>query len=235
MAANTTRVTFANLSKYDLLQRQWAANLVTTKIGALGKVLNLKGRKDDINALNAVTDAKTGDVWMVGASGSDSFEEYFYTEDGKWEFMGVTRASLEGYVTETDLYKGVDGTGTAAAPADGTVLAAITAMISTNASDIDAVEGRLDTAESDITAIKGRLDTAESDINAVEQKASDNEAAITAINASDTGILAQAKTYADGLVAGDSAIGQRVAALEVELTDEDITNMFNTNTASLTA
>lgn len=207
MAANTVRVTFGNLSKYDLLQRQWASNLITEKIGALGKVLNLKGRKDTLELVQAVSDAKVGDVWMVGLEGAESFEEYFYTDSGTWEFMGVTRASLDGYVTETNLYKGADGTGTAAVPADGTILAAITAMISTNASDISELDGK-------VTAV---------------------ENAITAINAENTGILAQAKTYADGLVDAESAIGKRVAALETELTDDDITNMFNTNTASLTA
>ena len=207
MAENKTRLTLSNLSKYDLLTRQWTSNLVTEKIGALGKVLNLKGRKDTLELVQAVVDPKVGDVWMVGSEGSDSFEEYFYTDSGNWEFMGVTRASLDGYVTETSLYKGTDGTGTAAAPADGTILAAITAMISTNATDIGALE----------------------------EKVTANTNAITAINAENTGILAQAKSYADGLVSAESAIGQRVAALEVELTDDDIANMFNTNTATLTA
>ncbi len=246
MAVNTTRVTFANLSKYDLLQRQWAANLVAEKVGALGKVLNLKGRKDTTADLQTVEDAKVGDVWMIGAEGSDSFEEYYYTDAGKWEFMGVTRASLDGYVSEANLYKGNDGTGTPAAPADGTILATITATISTNADAIDELETKVEKNTTDIAAInntetgilkqaKDYADTLVGDDSATAKAVKANTDAIAAINNAETGILAESKKYADTLVTDESALGKRVVALETELTDDDITNMFNANTASLTA
>lgn len=57
--------------------------------------------------------------------------------------------------------------------------------------------GALKDAQDDITDLKGRMTTAEGKITAVEGKAAANESAIEAINNADTGILKQAKNYAD--------------------------------------
>ena len=58
-------------------------------------------------------------------------------------------------------------------------------------------DGAIKDAQDDIAALETRMDTAEGKISAVESKAAANQAAIEAINNADTGILKQAKTYAD--------------------------------------
>ena len=57
--------------------------------------------------------------------------------------------------------------------------------------------GALKDAQDDIAGLKTRMGTAEGKISAVESKAAANQTAIEAINNADTGILKQAKTYAD--------------------------------------
>ena len=57
--------------------------------------------------------------------------------------------------------------------------------------------GALKDAQDDIAGLKTRMGTAEGKITAVEGKAAANESAIEAINNADTGILKQAKSYAD--------------------------------------
>lgn len=61
--------------------------------------------------------------------------------------------------------------------------------------------GALKQAQDDIDALEGRMDTAEGKITAVETKANANESAINAINDENTGILKQAKGYADQKIA----------------------------------
>lgn len=180
-----------NLSKYDLLVRNWTKEYVNDKVAAIGIPLTIKGRKDTFAEVQALTDMKAGDVWIVGAEADIEKVEYVYTTENVWELLGTTAVSLEGYVNETALYKGAEGLGTVETPADGTILAGVT------------------------------------------KKAGDNADAIAAINAEDTGILAQAKEYADSLVDEDSAIAQRVAALETAVEDTEIEAMFTANTTTL--
>ena len=61
--------------------------------------------------------------------------------------------------------------------------------------------GALKEAQNDIAALEGRMDTAEGNITSVTTKANANASAIEAINDADTGILKQAKSYADTKVA----------------------------------
>lgn len=57
--------------------------------------------------------------------------------------------------------------------------------------------GALKDAQDDITALEGRMATAEGNITSVTSKANANESAIQDINNENTGILKQAKDYAD--------------------------------------
>lgn len=99
---------------------------ISAAISELGTIVNYKGTKDSISELPE--DAEAGDLWFVkqadkdDATGTgDFYEEYLYTGT-VWEYLGKTGVSLNGYVTETSLYKGTDGTGTEKAPAEGTTL-----------------------------------------------------------------------------------------------------------------
>ena len=60
--------------------------------------------------------------------------------------------------------------------------------------------GALKDAQDDITALEGRMATAEGNITSVTSKANANESAIQDINNENTGILKQAKDYADGKI-----------------------------------
>ena len=65
----------------------------------VSKVFTYKGAKESLEEVEAITDAKLGDVWQVGN------QEYVYTEEG-WEELGVA-VDLEGYATTEDV-KAVD-------------------------------------------------------------------------------------------------------------------------------
>lgn len=166
--ANEKIMTLSMLTYYDGKIKNWVTTELDEAIAGLGNVFTLKGSKTDIDSLPA-TDNAVGDIYLVGAEGAESFDEYYWNGT-KWELMGTTATSLDGLVTEVSLYAGADGTGTVAAPADGTIIKSIYDKIASVQAEVDAAELRI--------------------------KA--NEDAIEAINNADTGILAQAKEYADG-------------------------------------
>lgn len=72
-----------------------SANAYTDeKIGSLGDVFNFKGIKNSIEELQAITDAKTGDVYLVGT------KEFVYTAKNSWVEFGdgsdhATKTELE--------------------------------------------------------------------------------------------------------------------------------------------
>ncbi|MDR2680349.1 MAG: hypothetical protein LBC47_06020 [Tannerella sp.] len=73
---------------------------VDDKVSALGTLLTLKGTKTATSALPS-TGNKTGDVWLVGASGAADMEEWVW--DGTdWEKLGTTTTvDLSGYYTSS--------------------------------------------------------------------------------------------------------------------------------------
>lgn len=166
--ANEKIMTLSMLTYYDGKIKNWVTTELDEAIAGLGNVFTLKGNKADIASLPA-TDNTVGDIYLVGAEGAESFDEYYWNGT-KWELMGTTATDISSCVTKEGLYAGADGTGTVAAPADGTIIKSIYDKIASVQAEVDAAELRI--------------------------KA--NEDAIEAINNADTGILAQAKEYADG-------------------------------------
>lgn len=169
MATNPNAiVSYSILQYYDTKLKAWVGTELDEAIAGLGNVFTLKGTVTDLASL-PTADNEVGDIYLVGAEGAASYDEYYWNGT-KWELMGTTATSLDGLVTEANLYAGADGTGTVAAPANGTIIKSIYDKIAAVQAEVDAAELRI--------------------------KA--NEDAIEAINNADTGILAQAKTYADG-------------------------------------
>lgn len=152
--ANTNEkiMTLPILTYYDGKIKAWVNTELDEAIAGLGNVFTLKGNKTDAAALPPEGN-ETGDIYVVGTAAP--FDEYYWN-GSKWELMGTTATDISGCVTKEALYEGVDGTGTVAAPAEGTI------------------------------------------VKSIYDKIASLEADIEAINNTDTGILAQAKTYADG-------------------------------------
>lgn len=77
---------------------------ISDAIAALGTVFNIKGRVDTTEALKNITSPKAGDVYLVGAADTDNAAEYYYTTDGKWEYMGlITEVDLSNYYTKEEV------------------------------------------------------------------------------------------------------------------------------------
>ena len=213
--ATAKLVSTAILQYYDTKLKAWVSNQVTGAVAALGDVLTLKGRVNDLSALNAISDPKDGDVYLVGPEASPEYEEYYYYNSA-WEYMGTTAVSLDGYVTETALYKGDQGTGTTSAPAAGTILApivaaatALTARVTANEEAITAIN---DSNSGILATAKGYTDT---QVGAVDAKVTTNTNAIAAINNESTGILAVSKSYTDTEVKKvDDKVTANTAAIE---------------------
>ncbi len=136
MATNNALVTKAMLVYYDGKIKDWVQLEISDKISALGDVFTIKGKVATVDALPA-SDNKAGDLYLVASDGASESAEYYWTGE-KWEYMGVTGVSLDGYINETQLYKGTDGTGTVDAPAAGTILAPIYSKIAEIEAAVDA-------------------------------------------------------------------------------------------------
>ena len=71
---------------------------VDEKISAIGKVMTVAGKVDDVSDLPS--SAQVGSVYLVPEG--DETAEYVFTADFKWEKLGTTtKVDLSGYATET--------------------------------------------------------------------------------------------------------------------------------------
>lgn len=115
------------LALYDELNKQYIGTQISNAVTKLGTIVTVKGKVATTEEL-PTDGVAAGDLYFVGPDEGGEYEEYIYA-DGAWEYIGTTEVSLDGYVTETALYKGADGTGTLTTPATGTILEPIVARI----------------------------------------------------------------------------------------------------------
>ena len=76
--------------------------IVSDAIRALGNIITIKGVVGSAGSL-PTTNNNVGDLYFVGTQGSttDSFSEYVWTTNSKWEYLGTvqTEVDLSGYAT----------------------------------------------------------------------------------------------------------------------------------------
>lgn len=241
--------TINNLKKYDLKVRKWTLEEIDKNIKALGTVVRIMGRVDDMEALNAVSEPKTGDIYFVGQTEAAEFEEYVRTEEGKWEYIGVTAASVDGYVDTYKLYQGGEagspGEGTPEDPAEGTILKTIK-----NAAD--ALEKSLTDYKATVDAMlfQGEPTGESHNIPGTGTKETPADGTIlkrlTNLEDGTAGNITQYNLYQGGskdepgsgteeAPAEGSILYKLKAKMEEDIPENEIDEMFNDNTTELTS
>lgn len=80
---------------------------IISAVSALGTIFTVKGRVDTTNDLPSEGN-KAGDVYLVGAEGSDNYAEYMWTSS-LWNMLGSTvEVDLSNYFTKDVLYTKTD-------------------------------------------------------------------------------------------------------------------------------
>lgn len=216
VTTNDSFVTKGILAYYDGKNKAWVKAEVSGAIAGLGNVFTVKSRVDSVDKL-PTADVKIGDVYTVGAVDAAEFEEYYWN-GSRWEYMGVTGVSLDGYVTEVALFKGEDGTGTTAIPAEGTLLRNLYNFAKTANDAVTELQGVVDSIDSDLTAVTTRVDTAEGDIAEINSN-------IESINSAIDGVK-------DDMVTMNGSIGDNAQAISdvegrVETVETDVADAKN--------
>lgn len=131
----------STLTKYNTKQKAYMATKISAAIEKLGNVFTLvpNNRVDTVEQLPTDKELEPGTVYLVGAEGAKDFDEFYWTTGKTWERMGGTAISLAGYITETVLYKGAQGTGTTTEPASDSILGAVYSEIDDLNTSVDAI------------------------------------------------------------------------------------------------
>lgn len=89
-------VTDGSFSISDYSTTTQTETMISDAIKALGNVVRVKGVKATVEELPSEGN-EVGDLWFVGTAGetSDSFSEYVWTTEGKWEFVGKTAGTID--------------------------------------------------------------------------------------------------------------------------------------------
>ena len=80
------------------------AKQIEDALATLNNIMTIKGTVASVEELNAISDAKTGDVYFVGTV-AGNYSEYVRTSAGHWEYIGVVQSAvdLSGYYTSTQV------------------------------------------------------------------------------------------------------------------------------------
>lgn len=108
----------------DVVVYALCQKMVSTAISKIGNVFRIKGKVPSFSDLPAEGNQQ-GDVYLVGPKIDDSYDEYYWTSDETWDFIGSTGPDTSGFLTDIGFYAGDNYTGTLQNPAQGTILATI--------------------------------------------------------------------------------------------------------------
>lgn len=133
--ANNAFIRQNDLNKYTGFLRTYVDGKIGDVKDSIGTVFRLRGTVASVDAL-PTEGVVAGDVYLVGAEGASSFDEYYYTNNNTYELMGTTAVSLDGLVSASALYAGADGTGTETAPAADSILGKLVSPIKTDVENI---------------------------------------------------------------------------------------------------
>ena len=80
------------------------AKQIEDALATLNNIMTIKGTVESVEALNQITDVKTGDVYFVGTV-AGNYSEYVRTAAGQWEYIGVVQSEvdLSGYYTSAQV------------------------------------------------------------------------------------------------------------------------------------
>ena len=113
----------------DVVVYALCKKMVSTAVSKIGNIFDIKGKVPTFSDL-PMEGNKQGDLYLVGPKIDDSYDEYYWTSDGFWDFIGSTGPDTSEFLTDVGFYTGNDYTGTLENPAQGTILATIYEILS---------------------------------------------------------------------------------------------------------
>ena len=113
----------------DVVVYALCKKMVSTAVSQIGNVFRIKGKVPSFSDLPAEGN-QVGDVYLIGPKIDDSYDEYYWTSEDTWEFIGSTGVDTSGFLTDINFYAGSSYTGTLENPAPGTMLATIYDILS---------------------------------------------------------------------------------------------------------
>jgi len=127
----------------DIVTYILCKKLVTNALSSVGNAFELKGMVNSFSDLPQSGNAN-GDIYLVGPNPEGVYEQYVWLEsENSWKSMGTSSAGTQNGITEEELYKGEDGTGTVEAPAPNTIMAIVNSQNEKIFdSKVDKIEGK---------------------------------------------------------------------------------------------
>lgn len=123
----------------DIITYVLCKKLIENAMSSVGSAFEFKGVLTNVSDLPQSGNTN-GDIYLVGPNSEGSYEQYVWLEnENSWKSIGSTSSGNAGnYITEEELYKGLDGTGTIDAPAADTIMAIL------NSNTLELLEDKVD-------------------------------------------------------------------------------------------
>ena len=123
----------------DIITYVLCKKLIENAMASVGSAFEFKGVVANVSDLPQSGNTN-GDIYLVGPNSEGSYEQYVWLEnENSWKSIGSTSSGNAGnYITEEELYKGSDGTGTIDAPAADTIMAIL------NSNNLELLKDKVD-------------------------------------------------------------------------------------------